>query len=65
MADTAAKIVDQTMRPPCQHDSTRGDGTLDDCCLKCGTWGYWHQGHRHDKAHPSGKVLFRVACTEA
>jgi DNA-binding XRE family transcriptional regulator len=47
----------------CQHDSTRVDGLLDDCCLKCGVSGYWHRGHRHDVGHPSGKVLIRLNCS--
>lgn len=51
-------------RPPCRHDSTRGDGTLNDCCLLCGADGYWHDGHRHDESHPGGKMLFRVTCPD-
>lgn len=47
---------------PCRHDSTRLDGMLGDHCLFCGERGYWHQGHRHDKAHPSGVVLVRLDC---
>jgi hypothetical protein len=46
----------------CLHDSERVDGTFDSCCLKCGVEGYWHDGHRHDKVHPSGKILFIVDC---
>lgn len=49
-----------TAKKPCYHDSTRGDGALDNCCLKCGASGYWHQGGRLDEAHPSGKILFRL-----
>jgi hypothetical protein len=45
-----------------EHDSTRGDGTLDDHCLRCGADGYWHDGHRHDRPHPSGKILLTLAC---
>lgn len=48
----------------CRHDSTRRDGTLNDCCHRCGLDGYWHDGHRHDEGHPSGKILFRLACPE-
>ena len=47
---------------PCRHDSTRVDGTLDCHCLRCGADGYWHNGHRHDRDHPSGKVLFVLDC---
>jgi hypothetical protein len=47
-------------KKPCYHDSTRGDGTLDNCCLRCGAAGYWHQGNRLDETHPSGKILFRL-----
>jgi hypothetical protein len=49
---------------PCRHESTRADGTLDERCLRCGADGYWHRGHRHDKVHPSGKLLFRRYCPE-
>ena len=49
-------------RKPCRHDSLRGDGTLDDHCLRCGIEGYWHDGHRHDRSHPSGKILFVREC---
>lgn len=52
-------------RRTCLHDSTRRDGTLDDHCLLCGADGYWHNGHRHDTEHPSGKVLLRIACAPA
>lgn len=47
----------------CQHDSTRVDGWLDDCCLRCGASGYFKDGHYVDptgkqtKGHPSGKTL--------
>lgn len=51
-------------KPPCRHDSTRRDGTLDNCCLRCGADGYWHYGHRHDRPHPSGKTLFVVGCPD-
>lgn len=53
-------------RPPCRHDSTRRDGdmALDDHCLRCGADGYWHYGHRHDRAHPSGKVLIVLGCPD-
>jgi hypothetical protein len=47
------------------HSSLRLDGTLDSCCLRCGADGYWHEGHRHDLVHPSGKVLIRVECPVA
>jgi hypothetical protein len=47
---------------PCVHDSTRADGTLDSCCLRCGTDGYWHEGHAHHVVHPSGKLLVRLDC---
>lgn len=49
----------------CRHDSTRRDGTLDTHCLLCGANGYWHQGHRHDDGHPSGKVLFSLSCPDS
>lgn len=49
-------------RKACHHDSTRVDGTLDCNCLRCGADGYWHNGHRHDTDHPSGKVLFVLDC---
>jgi hypothetical protein len=42
------------------HDSLRLDGTLDNCCLRCGADGYWHDGRRLDEPHPSGKLLFRL-----
>lgn len=45
------------------HDSTRRDGSLDDHCLRCGAGGYWHEGHRHELVHPSGKVLFCLGCS--
>lgn len=48
----------------CVHDSTRRDETLDNCCLKCGADGYWHNGHRHDVSHPSGKLLIHLWCSE-
>lgn len=47
----------------CQHDSTRVDGWLDDCCLRCGASGYFKDGHYVDPTgkqtmgHPSGKTL--------
>jgi hypothetical protein len=44
----------------CVHESVRLDGMLDDCCLRCGADGYWHDGQRLDVLHPSGKVLFRL-----
>src|SRR4051812_27301582 len=44
----------------CEHGSMRLDGTLDDCCLRCGADGYWHEGRRLDVTHPSGKLLFRL-----
>jgi|tagenome__1003787_1003787.scaffolds.fasta_scaffold20708201_3 hypothetical protein len=51
---------------PCHHDSTRIDGALDHNCLKCGLEGYWHDGHRHDRYHPSfTKVLFVLDCEQA
>ena len=50
------------LRKPCVHDSSRTDGTLDCNCLRCGADGYWHDGHRHDVDHPSGKVLVRLEC---
>lgn len=46
----------------CVHDSLRTDGALDDHCLLCGVEGYWHDGHRHDWTHPSGKALFVLKC---
>lgn len=49
-------------REPCRHDSSRVDGTLDAHCLLCGADGYWHDGHRHDQIHPSGKTLISLAC---
>lgn len=49
-------------RKPCRHDSLRVDGTLDCNCLRCGADGYWHDGHRHDVDHPSGKVLMVLRC---
>jgi hypothetical protein len=54
-----------TPSAPCWHDSTRRDGTLDCNCLKCGADGYWHDGHRHDEDHPSGKVLIRLSCLDS
>jgi hypothetical protein len=51
-------------RKPCRHDSTRRDGTLDNTCLLCGVAGYWHEGHRHDEVHPSGKVMLRLGCPD-
>lgn len=50
---------------PCRHDSSRRDGSLDSCCLRCGADGYWHFGHRHDRVHPGGKVLFVLGCSDA
>lgn len=50
---------------PCVHDSTRRDGLLDSCCLRCGTDGYWHYGHRHDRGHPSGKILIILECPDS
>lgn len=47
---------------PCEHDSSRVDGTLDAHCLRCGANGYWHRGHRHDESHPSGQALLRLEC---
>jgi hypothetical protein len=47
-------------RTACDHDSMRLDALLDDHCMKCGASGYWHHGIRHDKAHPSGKILFSL-----
>jgi hypothetical protein len=52
-------------REPCVHDSTRRDGTLDNCCLRCGAAGYWHFGHRHDRLHPSGKILLSLDCPDS
>jgi hypothetical protein len=50
-------------REPCCHDSLRRqDGMFDNTCIKCGADGYWHIGHRHDVVHPSGKILFHLAC---
>ena len=50
--------------PPCRHDSLRGDGWLDDHCLRCGADGYWQEGvlriilpHDLTVTHPSGKKL--------
>lgn len=55
-------------RQACSHDSTRLDGLLDNCCLRCGADGYWRDGGSVDPAaaqerelHPSGKMLLRVA----
>lgn len=50
-------------RKACSHDSTRLDGLLDTCCLKCGADGYWQDGQRRVSgegvAHPGGKILLR------
>jgi hypothetical protein len=35
---------------------------LDDHCLRCGLDGYWHEDHRHDAIHPSGKTIVRLEC---
>lgn len=59
-----AQAGPRAKRKPCAHDSTRVDGALDPNCLLCGWPGYWHQGHRHDSIHPSGKVLFTLTCPE-
>ena len=56
--------MNQVTQKSCQHDSTRQDGTLDDHCLRCGIEGYWHYGHRHDKPHPSGKILIDLECPD-
>ena len=45
---------------PCRHDSIRLDGLLDNVCMRCGADGYWHDGHRHDVTHASGKILFAL-----
>lgn len=53
------------VRPPCRHDSTRGDGWLDTHCLRCGLDGRWLGGVRikrfalKGKIHPSGKLLLK------
>lgn len=52
-------------RSSCEHDSCRMDGTLDNHCLLCGIDGYWHKGHRHDRAHPGGeKILIILHCLD-
>lgn len=60
-----AQELKDTNEGSCTHDSTRVDGTLDANCLRCGVGGYWHNGHRHDRVHPSGKVLFILDCENA
>jgi hypothetical protein len=59
--DGITAMAAPTERKPCDHDSARLDGLLDNCCLRCGADGYWHDGQRIDVAHPSGKTLIRVA----
>lgn len=47
---------------PCDHESKRIDGYLNDCCLRCGSEGYWRRGKRvvEVEIHPSGKPLVKL-----
>ena len=71
MAEQRAAIMRQVQqgppfeRPPCIHDSTRHDGSLDVFCLRCGAEGYWREGEEicTVEIHPSGKALVRTRRT--